>query len=188
MFELKKKIDLNHNSELVARKTTFKAHQTLKMVQVSDDLKQLSESDDDEAVFAETSSVDLSDEEQQETEEDLRTRKENANLMQKKLTLTFEKSVIREKTPKDSDLKIHEAQSLPLYQSQTNLGGHSPKTSARPDDVHITRVEFKFRKTLVFRSDGQVDFITSDNQVYSSTAIDFHNLQVDPISNPILQK
>ena len=46
--------------------------------------------------------------------------------------------------------------------------------------ITITRVKFHRRNTTIFRSDGQIDFLGSNNVVYSSRNIDFKRLKWDP--------
>ena len=47
----------------------------------------------------------------------------------------------------------------------------------------ITRIKFSRRCTTVFRSDGHVDFIGTNNIVYSSRNIDFNKMKWDPTSS-----
>ena len=49
------------------------------------------------------------------------------------------------------------------------------------DDVRITHIKFHRRNTIVFRSDGHIDFVGSSNVVYSSRNIDFKKMKWDPI-------
>lgn len=49
--------------------------------------------------------------------------------------------------------------------------------------MFITRVKFSRRNTIVFRSDGHVDFVVSNNVVYSSRNIDFKNMRWDPATS-----
>ena len=50
------------------------------------------------------------------------------------------------------------------------------------DDVKITNIKFHRRNTIVFRSDGHIDFVGSSNVVYSSRNIDFRKMKWDPIN------
>ena len=50
------------------------------------------------------------------------------------------------------------------------------------EDVTITRVKFTRRNTIVFRSDGHIDFVGSSNVVYSSRNIDFKKMKWEPIN------
>lgn len=47
----------------------------------------------------------------------------------------------------------------------------------------ITRVKFHRRNTIVFRSDGQIDFIGSNNVVYSSRNIDYKKMKWEPATS-----
>lgn len=51
------------------------------------------------------------------------------------------------------------------------------------NDVLISRVKFHRRNTIVFWSDGQVDFVGSNHVVYSTCNIDFVKLKWDPATS-----
>ena len=55
-------------------------------------------------------------------------------------------------------------------------------------DVQITKVKFYRRNTIIFRSDGQIDFIGSNNVVYSSRNIDFETMRWEPVTSPSVLK
>ena len=48
----------------------------------------------------------------------------------------------------------------------------------------IVKVHFHWRRTLVYRSDGQVDFVTTNNVVYSSKMVDFQNMILSTDKDP----
>ena len=50
------------------------------------------------------------------------------------------------------------------------------------DNVKIVKVKFHRRNTIVFRSDGHIDFVGSSNVVYSSRNIDFRKMKWDPVN------
>lgn len=60
------------------------------------------------------------------------------------------------------------------------------KDSLKLGEIFIERVKFNRRTTVVFRSDGQIDFISSNNVVYSSRNIDFKRMKWDPASSQSL--
>jgi len=60
--------------------------------------------------------------------------------------------------------------------------------SANNGDIFIVKVKFYRRNTIVFRSDGQIDFIGSNNVVYSSRNIDFNKMRWDPATSPQILK
>lgn len=74
----------------------------------------------------------------------------------------------KERPPDESEFfKVHDAGETMLKQA---------------GNVKIVKVKFHRRNTIVFRSDGHIDFVGSSNVVYSSRNIDFRKMKWDPIN------
>ena len=58
----------------------------------------------------------------------------------------------------------------PRTSAQAQLGGE-------PDGPTISRVKFYWRTTFIFRSDGHLDYIGSNNTVYSTRNLDFEAME-----------